>query len=65
MDNNLELVDEAFEASSEVKTALKKMSSFILEHPNRREIIECHINQITAEEGGKYIIEILQRINQL
>tara|TARA_R110002111_G_scaffold260526_1_gene331937 strand:- start:334 stop:1023 length:690 start_codon:yes stop_codon:yes gene_type:complete len=65
LDNNLEFVDKALKASSEVKIALKKMSSFILEHPNRREIIECHINQITAEEGGKYIIEILQRINQL
>ena len=41
------------------------MSSFILEHPNRQEIIECHINQITAQEGGEYIIEILQRINLL
>lgn len=65
LDNNLELVDESLEASSEVKNALKALSSFILKHPNRQEIIECHIDQITAQEGGEFILETLRRINQL
>ncbi|MEW4925761.1 hypothetical protein [Algibacter sp. 2305UL17-15] len=65
LDNNLELVDETVKASSEVKNALKTLSVFILEHPNSREIIECHINPITAQERGAFIIETLERISKL
>lgn len=65
LDNNIALIDDCTETSSEVLNALKQLSSFILEHSNSKEIIECHINQITAQERGEFITETLQRISQL
>jgi predicted nucleotidyltransferase len=65
LDNNVELVDAISSSSPKVQDALKQLSSFILEHPNSNEIIECHINQITAEERGKFITEKLKLICQL
>ncbi len=64
LDNNSDVVNAISASSLEVKNALKALSTFILEHPNSREIIECHINQITAQERGEFIKEMLQRINQ-
>ena len=64
LDNNSELIDDFIEASYDVKKALKDLSVFILEHPNRKEIIECHINQITAQERGEFITETLVRFSQ-
>lgn len=65
LDNNIALLEDCNTASLAVKRGLKALSTFVLEHPNCPEIIECHINPITAEERGTIIIEILQRINQL
>lgn len=65
LDNNTDVVGSMITSSSEVKIALKILSTFILEHSNSREIIECHINPITAQERGEFITETLQRIIQL
>ncbi|MBO3097839.1 hypothetical protein [Gelidibacter pelagius] len=65
LDTNLELIEEVSTTSSEVKNVLKLMSLFILEHPNSQEIIECHINQMTAHERAAIIKETLQSITQL
>ena len=65
LDNNTALLEDCNTATFAVKNALKVFSSFVLEHPNCPEIIECHINPITAQERGTFIIETLQRINQL
>lgn len=65
LDTNLELINEVNAASSEVKNVLKLMSVFILEHPNSQEIIECHINQMTAHERAAIIKATLQSITQL
>ena len=65
LDNNVDLLDNCKDASAEVKNALKALSDFIRKHPNCPEIIECHINPITAKERGEFIIETLEQINQL
>lgn len=62
LDNNIEVVKDTSDGTASLKGTLKKMSSFILEHPNSNEIIECHINQTTALERGAFIRETLQDI---
>lgn len=65
LDNNEEVVSDINNATATLKKTLKSMSSFILEHPNSNEIIECHINQITSMERGSFITETLQEILKL
>ena len=65
LDNNEEVVSDINNATATLKKTLKSMSSFILNHPNSNEIIECHINQTTAMERGAFITETLQEILEL
>lgn len=65
IDNNLNLLDDVSVANKDVLNYLKEMSSEILTHPSRNEIIECHINPFTREERTKLIIEKLQKIVEL
>ncbi len=65
LDNNKEVVIDTTDATAPLKDTLKKMSAFILEHPNSEEIIECHINQTTALERGAFITATLQEILEL
>ncbi|QJP34329.1 hypothetical protein F0365_07930 [Nonlabens sp. Ci31] len=61
-DNNREIVPDTMTATAALQETLKEMSSFILDHENSNEIIECHINQTTALERGAFITETLQEI---
>ncbi|WP_458625989.1 nucleotidyl transferase AbiEii/AbiGii toxin family protein [Winogradskyella sp. PC D3.3] len=65
LDNNTDLLEHAKVATTEVINALKALSTFILEHSNSREIIECHISPITAQERGEFITEKLTAITNL
>ncbi len=65
IDNNLNLLDDVNVANEDVLNYLIEMSSEILTHPSRNEIIECHINPFTREERTKFVIEKLQKIVEL
>lgn len=65
LDTNLEVIADIDGATPDVKDVLKTMSTFILQHSNRQEIIECHINQVTAHERAEFINETLESITQL
>jgi predicted nucleotidyltransferase len=59
IDNNKELVADVRNANKDVQEYLKEMSTEILDHPYRNEIIECHINPFTVEERRAVIVEKL------
>ena len=59
IDNNKELVTDVRNANKDVQEYLKEMSTEILDHPYRNEIIECHINPFTVEERRAVIVEKL------
>lgn len=65
IDNNLNLVDDVMNADKEVQVFLKEMSSEILSHSSRNEIIECNLNPFTMEERRKLVIDKLERIANL
>ena len=65
LDNNSDFVDDVLQAGKEVQKFLKEMSSDILSDSSVNEIIECHLNPITAEERSKLIIEKLEKIEKL
>lgn len=62
IDNNLNLVDDVMNADKDVQLFLKEMSSEILTHSSRNEIIECHINPLTMEERRQLIINKFESI---
>lgn len=62
VDNNKELVEDFHNAESDVQDFLKAMSSEILNHTSRNEIIECHINPFTVDERRKIVIDKLNEI---
>ncbi len=65
IDNNLNLVEDVLKANKEVQDFLKEMSSEILNHSSRNEIIECHINPFTMEARRQLIINKLEKILEL
>lgn len=62
IDNNLEVVEDIKNASKNVQDFLKEMSTQILHHKSRNEIIECHINPFTAFERREIVVEKLKNI---
>ena len=62
LDNNLDLVKDVRLANSDVQDSLKQMSTEILNHPSRNEIIECHLNPYTAEDRRGIVINKLIEI---
>ena len=62
MDNNVEVVQAIKDAENDVKLFLKEMSSEILNHPSRNEIIECHINPFSVEERRGIVLEKFRNI---
>jgi predicted nucleotidyltransferase len=62
LDNNKELVEDFHNADHDVQDFLKEMSSEILNHTSRNEIIECHINPFTVDERREMVIEKLNEI---
>ena len=65
IDNNRDLFNDVTQADKEVKNFLKEMSHDILTHPHRNEIIESHLNPVTAEKRRDIIIEKLKQIEIL
>jgi predicted nucleotidyltransferase len=65
LDNNTDVVDAVKASTPTVQKALKSLSHFIIEHSNVREIIECHINPMTAQERSEFIKEKLTAIYNL
>jgi predicted nucleotidyltransferase len=65
LDNNKNVVKDTSSATVDLIETMKVMSSFILDHANSNEIIECHINQSTAMERGAFITETLQEILEI
>lgn len=65
VDNNLNVVNDVINAGEGVRKFLKEMSTEILSHSSRNEIIECHINPFTMVERRKLIIEKLEKIKNL
>ena len=64
IDNNLDFVDNVLRSGIDVQNFLKEMSIEILSHPSLHEIIECHMNPLTALERGKLLIAKLKSISQ-
>ena len=62
VDNNLEIVEDVKNAENDVQKFLKEMSTEILSHSSKNEIIECHINPYTMEERRKIIVSKLEDI---
>jgi hypothetical protein len=65
LDNNLNLVEDVSHADKEVRDFLKQMSIEIQSYSSMNEIIECHLNSMTAEERSKRIIEKLESIEKI
>ncbi len=65
LDNNSGLLENILSAGKEVRTFLKKMTGEILSDPYRNEIIECHLNPVTADARRKFIVEKLRQILEL
>lgn len=62
LDNNKKVVEDIVKADEDVQIFLKAMSSEILNHSSRNEIIECHINPFTADERRELVLEKLKEI---
>jgi len=62
IDNNLELVDDTIRAEEPVRKFLAEMANYILNHPSKDEIIECHLNPFTAQERKQLILNRLKKI---
>lgn len=62
IENNLNLINEVTKESNEVQNYLKEMAQEILSHSSRNEIIECHLNPLTAIERRGIVIEKLNKI---
>ena len=62
IDNNLEVVEDIRNANKDVQNFLKEMSTEILNHNSRNEIIECHINPFSANERREIVITKLNEI---
>ncbi|PCI97559.1 MAG: hypothetical protein COB15_07580 [Flavobacteriales bacterium] len=62
IDNNVDLIEDVIKADKNVQDYLKLMSTEILSHSSRNEIIECHINPFTAEERRGFVIGKLELI---
>lgn len=62
IDNNLEVVEDIRNANKDVQNFLKEMSTEILNHNSRNEIIECHINPFSANERREIVIAKLNEI---
>ncbi len=62
VDNNLEVVEDIRNANKDVQNFLKEMSTEILNHNSRNEIIECHINPFSANERREIVIAKLNEI---
>lgn len=62
LDNNKELIEDFHNANNDVQDFLKEMSSEILNHSSRNEIIECHINPFTVDERREIVIKKLNEI---
>jgi predicted nucleotidyltransferase len=65
IDNNRSVVDDVSNAQKDVRDFLKSMSKEIRSHPSANEIIECHINPLTANERRKLINGKLKQIVDL
>lgn len=65
IDNNKEVLEDVRDADKDVQDFLKEMSSEILNHSSRNEIIECHINPFTAYERREIVIDKLNKILKL
>lgn len=55
-------MEDVRDADKDVQDFLKEMSSEILNHSSRNEIIECHINPFTAYERREIVIDKLNKI---
>lgn len=64
LDNNKELIEDFYKADNDVQEFLKQMSSEILNHTSRNEIIECHINPFTVDERREIVLEKLNEMIQ-
>lgn len=64
LDNNKEVVEDFHNADNKVQVFLKEMSSEILNHPSRKEIIECHINPFTVDKRRDIVIDKLNEISK-
>jgi predicted nucleotidyltransferase len=62
VDNNLGLIQDVTGAEKDVQMFLKEMSTEILSHQNRDEIIECHLNPYTTGERKKIVFDKLNEI---
>lgn len=65
LDNNPDLVDDVLLAGKDVKDFLREMSTEILSDSSVNEIIESHLNSITAKERSELIIEKLEQIEKV
>ncbi len=65
IDNNLNVYEDITKAEKDVQFFLKEMSTKILSHPSRNEIIDCHLNPYIAKERRELIIEKLKQIEDL
>jgi predicted nucleotidyltransferase len=65
LDNNTELLADIKQAEKEVQDFLREMSEEILSDSSVNEIIECHLNSISAEERAELIIKKLELIANL
>lgn len=62
LDNNSDIVSDFANANESVQNFLRDMSQEILTHFSRNEIIECHLNQITAEKRRRFIVHKLEQM---
>lgn len=62
LDNSNEVVDDIQSAEKDVQVFLCEMSKTVMNHSSCNEIIECHINPITASVRREIIMERLNNI---
>ncbi len=65
IDNNLDLINEILETDIDVYEFLKEMSHKILSNEYLNEIIECHLNPVTADQRKKIVINKLKQISTI
>lgn len=65
LDNNPNLIEDVSQAEKEVQDFLKEMSIEIQSDSSVNEIIECHLDSMTAEERSELIIEKLELIEKI
>jgi predicted nucleotidyltransferase len=62
LDNSSNLFSELYHSDKKVQDFLKEFCSFILTHPYKNEIIECHLNQSNANKRRQRILELLEKM---